>query len=214
MPAIVLNIDPEEFGLGHNAAGEVEIPIFTDQDATNAIAELKILKANAKAETAAIRRRVQIAELKLLIPAMNQAYVHRNSNFLVKLIKGAGLSGPIKRAVLMTIKNLEKVVDGRLVFDPKRTPPEYVSEKTGALLPVWDETRWAFLKNVYANEVTRGLDPISDTWKDLFPSPDKTLSELQEAFASHIKGATKKGLSLQDMMAMLQTKINEGNLTE
>lgn len=214
--ALVIHVfDDGDDATGHNSRNMGDdIPVFTAQDATDAVAQLKALKAEAKVETAAIRRRVQIAELTLLIPAMNQAYTFRNSNFLVKLIKGAGLSGPIKRAVMLTISNLEKVVDGKLVFDADRTPLTHRSEKTGALLPVWDEARWSFLKQVYHNEVKRGLDPISDQWKDLFPAPDKTLSELQEAFASHIKGAVKKGLSLQDMLAMIQTKINEGNIVE
>lgn len=199
-------------GMGHNGGDKPAIPLFTDSEASAAIQELKHFKAQAKVETAAIRRKVQIAELTLLIPAMEQAYTHRNSNFLVKLIKGAGLSGPIKRAVTGTITNLVKVADGKLIFDPAKTPGTHISEKTGALLPVWDEKAWAFLKSVYQNEVAKRLDPITDEWKDMFPAPDKTPSELQEAFASHIKGATKKGLTLQQMMAILQAKLEEGNI--
>lgn len=219
MPEAAMVVDLHTFneeapGPGHNEGAEGEIPLFTEQEAKDAIAALKTLKADAKAETAAIRQRVQIAELRLLIPAMQQAYAYRNSNFLVKLIKGAGLSGPIKRAVLMTITNLDKVVDGKLVFDPARTPLTHRSAKTGALLPVWDESNWSFLKDVFHNEVKRGLSPISDAWKERFPAPDKTLAELQEAFASHIKGAAQKGLSLQDMLTMIQAKLAEGNLVE
>ena len=200
--------------IGHNDSEAIEIPKLTDEEITSAVADLKLAKATAKGEISAIRTRIYLAELRLLIPAMEQAYTFRNSNFLVKLVSGAGLSGPIKRALSMTISNLINVKDGRLVLDPNKTPLTHVSEKTGALLPVWDESRWKFLKQVYAIEVARGVDPISDSWNDVFPSPEKSLTELREGFAAQIKTMGKKGLTLQDMMTILQAKLAEGNLTE
>ena len=200
--------------IGHNSTDSVEIPKLTDDEIASAIANLKLVKAQAKGEIATIRIRIYLAELRLLIPAMEQAHTFRNSNFLVKLVAGAGLAGPIKRALSMTIPNLVNVKDGRLVLDVNKTPLTHISESTGKPLPLWDMSRWAFLKQVYATEVASGVNPISDSWNEVFPSPEKTNSELREGFASQIKSMTKKGLTLQDMLAILQEKMAEGNLTE
>lgn len=205
--------DNDSPGMGHNEGND--IPAMTVADMAKAISDLKAFKAIAKGEIAVIRARIYIAEFLLLIPAMEQAYTHRNSNLLAMLLKGASLSGPMKRAVMFTIPNLQKVVDGKLIYDPAKTPPERVSEKTGALMPVWDESRWGFLKVVYHNDVVKAkVSPISDSWNEVFPSPDKTHKELLESFAKAIESAEKKGLGLEEMAQILSDKLRGGNLTE
>ena len=202
-------VEDHQAAIGHNQG--VDIPVLTNEEIETAVSDLKLLKAQAKTDIANIRTRTILAELRLLIPAMQQVY-QGNPFFLVKLVAGAGLSGPCKRALRMTITNLVGVKEGKLVLDPERTPPTHLNDK-GKMKPVWSESLWSFLKNVYDTEVRHGVDPITDSWNEAFPSPEKTASELREGFASQIKSMGKKGLTLQDMLAILQEKINEGNLT-
>lgn len=197
---------------------DMVVGTISDNQVSELVDQLVATVTAHKDHIAAIRDRIAIAELLILVPAINTLIRNRNSNPLCTLIaQHKGLTGKIKHAMQLVIPNM--------IFEPKGNngKPKLSFEpwdaKGDGVMKAWPNvnwTRWEALVSFY-REAKDDVNPLrSDSWDEIFPKLDKSMAEIQLDFAKATERFVKKGMTVQDMIAMLQAQIAQpaGNLEE